>query len=292
MQKNKAKVRVHKNDSILKTMTLDINKLGRPYHKIPKIVGDYFSVIENNISLYFLKKYRINITLIDIKFETDCSYKNATTLSSQMGDVAFDIDRTLLLNILNDYYGLTKEKNTISNIDNSPITQTEERLKNKLSLEIAELILNQPVFGEPLIIKNNNVAPITHWSYRMDFWLKGYETCGFTLLIDLPHVERFLNTLNRESHGEKKKAQTLSVAQFDQLVRKLPIRLTSQLCLSELTFSELMALQEGDIISATLPEIFPVFIGKEPLFSAVVTESRGKLFLSEFNDKTNEINHD
>ncbi|CFQ98050.1 flagellar motor switch protein [Yersinia frederiksenii] len=292
MQKNKAKVRVHKNDSILKVMTLDINKLGRPYHKIPKIVGDYFSVIENNISLYFLKKYRINIALTDIKFETDCSYKNATTLSSQVGDVAFDIDRTLLLNILNDYYGLTKEKNTISNVDNSPITQTEERLKNKLSIEIAELILNQPVFGESLIIQNNNAAPITYWSYRMDFWLKGYETCGFTLLIDLPHVERFLNTLNHEHRGESKKTQTLSMTQFDLLVRKLPIRLTSQLYLSELTFSELMALQEGDIISATLPESFPIFIGKEPLFSAVVTESRGKLFLSEFNDKTNEISHD
>lgn len=61
-------------------------------------------------SASIFEKYRINITLKDIKFKTDCHYKNAQTLSSQVGNIAFDIERSLLLNILNDYYGLTKEK--------------------------------------------------------------------------------------------------------------------------------------------------------------------------------------
>ncbi|WP_145534844.1 FliM/FliN family flagellar motor switch protein [Yersinia thracica] len=291
MKPNKAKARVHNSDSLPEAMTLDINKLGRPYHKIPKIVGSYFAVIEKQISLYFLRKYRINITLKDIKFKTDCHYNNAQTLSSQIGNIAFDIDRTLLLNILNDYYGLTKEKNMVSIVDNTPKTQTEERLKNKLSIEIADLILNQPVFGEPLVIKNTNSTPIVNWSYHMDFLLKDYENIGFTLLIDTPHVDRLLNTLHT-GIKEEKKTQTLSVTQFNQLVSQLPIQLTSQLSCSELTLFDLMAIKEGDIIPASLPERFPVFIGKKPLFSAVITESRGKLFLSEFNDKTNEMNHD
>ncbi|EPB4501301.1 FliM/FliN family flagellar motor switch protein [Yersinia enterocolitica] len=291
MKPNKTKARVYSSDSLPEIMTLDINKLGRPYHKIPKIVGNYFAVIESQISLYFLKKYRINITLKDIKFKTDCHYKNVQTLSSQVGNIAFDIDRSLLLNILNDYYGLTKEKNNSSIEDNTQKTQTEERLKNKLSIEIADLILNQPMFGEPLVIKNNNATPIVNWSYRMDFLLKDYEDGGFTLLIDTPHVDRLLNTLHTEGR-EEKKTQTLSMAQFNQLVSQLPIRLTSQLSCNDLTFFDLMEIKEGDIIPASLPERFPVFIGKKPLFSAVVTESRGKLFLSEFNDKTNEITHD
>ncbi|WP_145500250.1 FliM/FliN family flagellar motor switch protein [Yersinia bercovieri] len=292
MQQNKAKVRVYNSDSLPDILALDINKLGRPYHKIPKIVGDYFAVIETEISLYFLRKYRINITLSDIKFKSDCSYKNTQVLISQIGHIGFDIDRALLLNILNDYYGLTKEKNITSPVGDSPITKTEERLKNKLSLEITELILNQPVFGEPLAIKNSNSTPIMNWSYRMDFWLKDFENCGFTLLIDLPHVDRLLNTLKTKQKEENKKLQTLSSKQFDLLISKLPVQLTSQLSCSELTFSELIELREGDIIFATLPERFPVLIGKQHLFNAVVTESRGKLFLSEFNDKTNEINHD
>ncbi|MDN6088673.1 MAG: flagellar motor switch protein FliM, partial [Enterobacterales bacterium] len=36
----------------------------------------------------------------------------------------------------------------------------------------------------------------------------------------------------------------------------------------------------------------PIFIGKEQMFSAVVAEDRGKLFLSEFNDKTTEMNYE
>ncbi|EIS35120.1 hypothetical protein YPPY54_0883, partial [Yersinia pestis PY-54] len=101
------------------------------------------------ISLYFLKKYRINITLDDIKFQTNCSHKNAKMLTSQMGNIAFDIDRLLLLNILNDYYGLSQEKYGLSQEKKttttgklSPLTKTEERLKNKLGLEITDLFLN------------------------------------------------------------------------------------------------------------------------------------------------------
>lgn len=89
-------------------------------------------------------------------------------------------------------------------MDNTPKTQTEDRLKNKLSIEIADLILNQPMFGEPLVIKNNNATPIVNWSYRMDFLLKDYEDGGFTLLIDTPHVDRLLNTLHTESKEKRK----------------------------------------------------------------------------------------
>lgn len=109
MQSNKVKAKVYNHDPRPDIVSLEINKLGRPHHKIPKIVNSYFSIIESEISLYFLKKYRINITLDDIKFQTNCSHKNAKMLTSQMGNIAFDIDRLLLLNILNDYYGLSQK---------------------------------------------------------------------------------------------------------------------------------------------------------------------------------------
>lgn len=53
MKPNKTKARVYSSDSLPEIMALDINKLGRPYHKIPKIVGNYFAVIERQISIYF-----------------------------------------------------------------------------------------------------------------------------------------------------------------------------------------------------------------------------------------------
>lgn len=292
MPSNKTKAKVHHHDQPPGIVTLEISKLGRPYHKIPKIVNDYFSVIEREISLYFLKKYRINITLDDIKFKTDCSHKNAKVFTSQIGDIAFDIDRLLLLSILNDYYGLTQEKVTLSVEKLSPPTKTEERLKNKLGIEIAELILNQPFFGEHLTISNSNAALIPHWPYRIDFFLKDYKQRGFSIFIDTAHVTRLLNTINRENKILVPKNTSLSEAQLENLVKKLPVTLTSQLSSINLTLAELMTLEEGDIISASLPEYFPIFMGKEMLFNAAITENRGKLFFSEFHDQTNEISHD
>ncbi|BET61184.1 FliM/FliN family flagellar motor switch protein [Yersinia pseudotuberculosis] len=292
MQSNKVKAKVYNHDPRPDIVSLEINKLGRPHHKIPKIVNSYFSIIESEISLYFLKKYRINITLDDIKFQTNCSHKNAKMLTSQMGNIAFDIDRLLLLNILNDYYGLSQEKKTTTTEKLSPLTKTEERLKNKLGLEITDLFLNQPFFGEHLIINNSTAALIACWSYRIDFFLKDYHKSGFSIFIDAPHIDRFINTIKTKSEKSVEKNVSLSEKQLEHLVKKLPVTLTSQLSNINLTLAELMALKEGDIISASLPEYFPVFIGKEALFSAAITENRGKLFFSEFNDQPNEMNHD
>ncbi|MBV7888015.1 flagellar motor switch protein FliM, partial [Yersinia pestis] len=77
-------------------------------------------------------------------------------------NIAFDIDRMFLLNIINDYYGLSQEKYGLSQEKKtttkgklSPLTKTEERLKNKIGREITELFLNQPFFGEHIIINNS-----------------------------------------------------------------------------------------------------------------------------------------
>ncbi|KJG84938.1 FliM/FliN family flagellar motor switch protein [Yersinia pestis] len=299
MQSNKVKAKVYNHDPRPDIVSPEINKLGRPHHKIPKIVNSYFSIIESEISLYFLKKYRINITLDDIKFQTNCSHKNAKMLTSQMGNIAFDIDRLLLLNILNDYYGLSQEKYGLSQEKKttttgklSPLTKTEERLKNKLGLEITDLFLNQPFFGEHLIINNSTAALIACWSYRIDFFLKDYNKSGFSIFIDAPHIDRLIDTIKTKNEKAVEKNVSLSERQLEHLVKKLPVTLTSQLSNINLTLAELMALKEGDIISASLPEYFPVFIGKEALFSAAITENRGKLFFSEFNDQPNEMNHD
>ncbi len=56
-------------------------------------------------------------------------------LTSQMGNIAFDIDRLLLLNILNDYYGLSQEKYGLSQEKNhdhgKAITADQNRRKAK-----------------------------------------------------------------------------------------------------------------------------------------------------------------
>ncbi|GKX62926.1 flagellar motor switch protein [Pragia fontium] len=273
-------------------MKLEVNKLGRPYHKVPKIFTNNFDILDAKISTYFLKKYRVNVALDDITFHMDSEHKYAQIFSTPFGNIAFDIDRMLLLNILNDYYGLGKDNVQIHPDLQTPITKTEERLKNKLGLELSSLVLHPGIFGDELEIKNDYSTIINKWSYKITFSLEGYDQGQFHILLDNQHVDRLLATLRRPNEQDRKESENLSNEQLERMINCLPVRLVGRLSCSQLTVAELMTLTAGDIIPVSLPNRFPLLIGKEQLFNAVIAEDRGKLYFSEFNDNSNETKHD
>lgn len=292
MLKKRQKSRIYNIEDLPKIMKLEVNKLGRPYHKLPNIFTNNFDILDAKISTYFLKKYRVNVSLDEITFEMDKSHKYAQIFSTPYGNIAFDIDRMLLLNILNDYYGLGKDNVQIHPDAQTPVTKTEERLKNKLGLELSSLVLNARIFGHELDIKNDYSAVINKWSYKITFSLEGYDEGKFHIFLDNQHVDRLLATLRRPNEQERKECESLSNEQLERLVSCLPVRLLGRLSCSQLTVAELMTLKAGDIIPVSLPDRFPLLIGKEQLFNAVIAEDRGKLYFSEFNENINEIKHD
>ncbi|EGZ4789724.1 hypothetical protein CIC83_003855, partial [Escherichia coli] len=73
---------------------LEGNRLGRPYHRLPTLFTGNFDVIDSHLGSYFLKKHRSNITLKKIGCEMDIINKNAELMVSQVGHLAFDIDRS------------------------------------------------------------------------------------------------------------------------------------------------------------------------------------------------------
>ncbi|MBP9643482.1 MAG: FliM/FliN family flagellar motor switch protein, partial [Budvicia sp.] len=106
------------------------------------------------------------------------------------------------------------------------------------------------------------------------------------------HVDRLLATLRNPNENERKETESLSGEQFERMINCLPIRLVGRLSSSQLTVAELMTLKAGDIVPVSLPNRFPLLVGKEQLFNAVIAEDRGKLFFSEFNENINETKHD
>lgn len=292
-------IKIYSKDQVSDIIKLDVDKLGRPYHKVPKIISSGFDFLDTKLSVYFLKKYRVNVALKDIQFTMDCQHKNAEIFAVQSGNIGFDIDRSLLLDILHDYYGLsresngaTKESGKLSPDLKATPTKTEERLKNKLGLELTRLVLNQEEFGQPLDIKNDYSMIIHQWTYRLTFILEGYEKGGFHILLDSANVDRILAVLRNSHEGEVRPANKVSSVQLEKMINTLPVKLTGKMVSVQMTLAELMEFQEGDIMPVSLSERVPLFIGKEQIFSAVVAEDRGKLFLSEFTDKSNEISHD
>jgi len=291
MQPSANRIRIHNKNQHPDLVKLEVNKLGRPYHKLPKIMNDCFDILDAKLSIYFLKKYRVNVALNKMTFKMDCNYKNAQIFSTPYGNIAFDIDRILLLDILHDYYGLSKDNTRLSPDLEQPTTKTEERLKTKLAQELTQLIINQETFGESLEIKNDYSTVISQWSYCVTFWLEGYEKGGFSILLDNHHVDKMLSNM-RGPIEETQPRENITPAQIERMFYGLPLKLNGRLASLNLTVSQLLKIEAGDVIPISLNEQLPIFIGKEQMFSAVVAEDRGKLFLSEFNDKTTEMNYE
>ncbi|MGC6096665.1 FliM/FliN family flagellar motor switch protein [Citrobacter portucalensis] len=288
------RIRIHQNETLPELVKLETSQLGRPWHRLPKLMNDSFDILDARLSIYFLKKLRVNAELKSMTFSIDQHYKNQLIFSTRYGNIAFVIDRILLLNILHDYYGLSKDSNQIELNDKQQVTKTEERLKNKLGQELTGLIINKETFGEDLEIKNDYSAVINRWSWCVTFSLEGYDFGNFTILFDQHHVDQMLATLrapDRVKDGTGK-STSLSPAQIERLFDSLPLKLNGRMVSLNLTVAQLADIKPGDIIPVTINDPLPVFIGKEQIFEAAIAEDHGRLFLCDIHDITTEKTYD
>lgn len=292
MRSKSAKIRIYHQGEHPEMMRLDVNKLGRPYHKVPKIFTDKFDQFDGKLSIYFLKKFRVNVALKAMQFQMDSWKKNSQIFISAIGNLGFNIDRALLLNILQDYYGLAKDNQQNMPAEPAPVTKTEERLQNKLAIELVSLLTSDALFGEKLTIKPDYSALITQWTWRIEFTLDGYDQGNFSLLLDAAHVDRLLTNMRQHAADRARLQQEVQQQDVQATFSNLPVRLHGRLATLPLTVAELLLLKHGDILPMALPDRVPLFIGPQPLFNAAIREDRGQLFFSEFSDRTSEQHHD
>ncbi|POT58674.1 hypothetical protein C3432_12405 [Citrobacter amalonaticus] len=270
---------------------LEGNRLGRPYHRLPTMFTGNFDTIESHLGNYFLKKHRTNITLKKICCEMDIINKNAELMISQVGHLAFDIDRSLLLMLLGNFYGLESTLADNSAADGVP-TKTETRLKSRLATDICNLIFNKNTSGIPLTLKMDSSTVQTHWAYQLSFVLGEDEESHFRILLDDAHTDYILNLIRRSEHSQAKQQvdKSASGAQkqtlIKQIIHTLPLTMNVKIAELAMNVADLTTLKPGDILPINMPESFPVFIGKSELFNALIVEDKDKLFLSELTSKT------
>lgn len=284
------RIRIHQQDSLPELEILDISKLGRPWHKLPKSMNDSFDILDARLGIYFLKKLRVNATLESMTFTVDRHFKNAQIFSTPYGNLGFVIDRLLLLNILHDYYGLNKDSVHIEPDESMPVTKTEERLQSKLGQELTSLIICKETLGEDLEIKVDYSTVINQWPWCITFNLEGYKHGSFSILLDSHHIDQMLANLRSPVTKEhrQRKTDSLSPAQLERLFDSLPIKLNGRLASLNLTVAQIADIKPGDIIPITINEPMPVFIGKEQIFEATIAEHYGKLFFCDIHEKTPE----
>ncbi|MCE0489884.1 FliM/FliN family flagellar motor C-terminal domain-containing protein [Pantoea sp. Mb-10] len=283
LRSKKNKIRIYPPANHPELMPLDVGKLGRPYHKVPSMFKDNRDRLDSKLGIYFLKKFRVNAGLKDLAFHMDCTIKQASLFSSEAGNLGFTIDRALLLTLLHDYYGLTRDDQNMAEVERVPVTKTEERMLNKLAYDLVDLVCDDALFPEPLHIKTDPAALITHWSYRIDFFLDGYEGGQFSLLLDAGHVDRLLCTLRQPAEHAQ-----AAIFPSQPCFRQLPVRLRGRLASLPLTVADLARLQPNDVLPFAMNDRIPLLVGNQPLFSAVICEDRGKLYFSDLSERASD----
>lgn len=273
---------------------LEGNRLGRPYHRLPTMFMSKFDVIDSRLNNYFLKKHRTSITLKKIGCEMDVSNKTADLMASQVGHLAFDIDRPLLLTLLSNFYGLEEARDDSASPDLP--TKTEMRLKNRLAQDICSLIFHKDTLGIPLSIKIDTSTVCTRWAYQIAFNLSDDENGRFYVLLDDAHTDYILNFLRKKENSrtpeDTRKRQENKRSAVDELIHTLPLTLKVNVAQFPLSVAELTTLQVGDILPISLPETFSVHIGKSEVFQALIVEDREKLYLSEITETTTEKSYE
>lgn len=263
---------------------LDSHRLGRPYHRLPSLFKSKFDILESRIGNYFLKKHRSNFTLKKIVCAVDIKNKNADLLASPLGHLAFDIDRPLLLTLLNNFYGLDSQEAENSQAGQPP-TKTEARLRTRLALDLCDILFHQETWGVPLSVKADNSTIISQWAYQITFTAGDSIESGFHILLDNAHTDCFLNMLRQKERPQNGATpldrKNRNRAVVSRLIETLPLSLNVKIAALSMDVASLTAIRPGDIFPLTLPDAFPVFIGQSPLFQALIVEENDRLCLSD-----------
>ena len=80
-------------------------KLGRHYHKIPQFIKELAAKHPRSVSDYFLGNYRINLEFHKAEVHEEREQEAECLYQSTFGRVGFAIDRSLLTEVLECYYG-------------------------------------------------------------------------------------------------------------------------------------------------------------------------------------------
>jgi len=274
---------------------LEGNRLGRPYHRLPGMFISKFDILESRLSHYFLRKHRSNVSLKKIACTMDVKNKRADVLASPVGNLAFDIDRPLLLTILNNFYGLDAHFDENSQTDRPP-TKTEARLRNRLALDICQMLFNEETLGLPLTVKADNSHILTQWAYQIAFTLNEDKQSSFYILLDNAHTDFILNALRKKEKPQVDEGaaarKSKQKAIMTQIINTLPLSLDVKVAEINMNVADLTLIKAGDILPISLADKFPVAIGQSALFSALIVEDSDKLLLSDITENISEKSYE
>lgn len=266
--------KVHHGVPAQSLTVLKPQKLGRHHHKIPQYIKESTNKNPRLIGDYFLRNYRINLELnrIDVQEERgeepDCIYRSA------MGKVGFSIDRALLTEALEYYYGGT----VIASQDTPPISTSEQRMRNRLGMDITDIFARSILSGETFgkLDSYRNDYEETSWEYVAEYEYISHITgsrSSIYLYLDTELVDELTSRLAGPP------VPRLPGNPIDH-IKHLPVRLDCVVAAAQMPLAQVLALQLDDILMLRPLDRYEVRINQQKLFRGTIFEEDGALFLT------------
>lgn len=262
-----------------KLLRLKTHKLGRHYHKVPIFIKESSSKHPRILADYFLRNFRITLDLIQVQVHEECACEPTLRLLTPLGRLGFSIERPLLAEVLESYYGGTALAGELP-----PPNTSEQRLGERLGKEVADLFARMLLGGKSIgaLERYENAYEEVQWEYVAEFRFQapsGLQASLF-LFMDPDLVDELTSQVND---------RPASSPQADPLeqIKRLPLHLDCVLASQQMTLAEVLALRPGDILMTRLREPVEVCINQHPLFRGSIFEESGSLYLTSLESVKN-----
>jgi len=277
---------------------LDPCLLGRPVHLLHIFAAQLRDDLTQAMRLNMNRRYWGAFRVDDVQFTRFDGEQRGRWLSfaAPAGHISFSLERKVLLSVLNFRYGSSgKSDNSAAAVDEDSVrvTATEERLAVVLGQQLAGTLAGRIELNLPVIDKAPSAEggddtefkpvpgappPKGNWTITVTLPDNASGATGrFWFALDKALMASVLRGLLRDRDGAKK-PQTAS-----PLAQRLQVGLTGRLASKEVMLGTLYDLQVGDVIPISLSRA-DVLLEDSRLFTAAVTEHKGKLCLTSFED--------
>lgn len=272
---------------------LDPSLLGRPVHRLPVFAAQLRDDLAQAMRLNVNRRYWGGFQVDEVAFSRlDGSEARTRWLNfaAPAGNIAFSLERKVLLRVLNLRYGRgPRTGDAVALVDeNVRVTATEERLAVALGQQLAATLAGRIESNLPAgaardaegeAIKHGNGAHPPKGTWVITVHLSDGELqgkCWFAL--DKNLMSDVLRGVLPERDATRKSSKNLG-----PLAARLQVGLNGRLVSKEVTLGMLFDLRVGDVIPVSLHRA-DVLLDDSRLFTAAVTEHKGKLCLTSFED--------
>ncbi|QBI01083.1 FliM/FliN family flagellar motor switch protein [Pseudoduganella albidiflava] len=276
---------------------LDPSLLGRPVHRLPHFAAQLRDDLAAALRHPASRRYWGGTEVEQVGFSQLTGSEPRTRwqyFAAGSGVIAFAIERPLLLAALDQRYGAAKAGAPAPSADPAQVrvTATEERLSVALGQQLAHVVGSRIAAslpgGQPLAAPLPPAAPAAGGQPGKGTWLitmnvRAGELAGRVwfaldkhLISDVLHGLAPQRETGRGAGGQAPKPAA-------PLAQRLQVTLAGQLVSKEVTLGALFDLRIGDVIPVSLDRA-DVMLEDSRLYTAAVTEHKGKLCLTSFED--------